>query len=698
MNPPAPARKVYFTERLLIYNPLYKDATARNFKPTSRSPLRFSDGTDTLLIGDTNDHDIGYEAYAGDVTPGYQGFYWADYQFTPGTYTIEGDLVITGRKIPGSGPNPADSNDDVPARVTTTPGVTLKMATTDAMEGGRDSTRIEIMNHGTLEMDGITGMWVNVTSAAAAPKAGDWYGVVVATDAFGTNVSETTSSYALFGARLETNNHVIKNFEAHHCGTGIHVEGGAPEVNNVILHDNDYGLHVVNSTPKIIGLFAHHNNNQGLWLDENDGTTRALTVDGCMLYDNKTDGAYLYNYNAGLTTTFNRCTIAYNLANGLNVYRGYTAANATTLNNSVIASNTQYGIYGQYGYSTSYLPSVTWNYSDLWGNTSGQSTSVALTAGTGTFVYNPLFKDPANDLFAPTERSPLRCAHQDGTQAAGYAPYVGDPTSQLMGYLHKDMTLTADLSPYVIPGDLIVDNKCDTFTKTYANTTPIVMTDVDNKTSTINVADVGNEMDVDVTVNFTHADTSEVKLVLTAPDGTTNLVLADHGGGTNIVTTYDTNTSPYGGSMTKFANVPVNGNWTLNVIDDKSLGHAGTLNSWSLAIKYRTPPVVLTIQAGTVLKFAAGSDAMGGGQVTNRAELRVFDKVVVDGTSAQVALTSGAATPAKGDWTGVVLESGNVIDLKGYLVEWAQNGFQGVSTTGNKYSKGVVRNASQWGY
>ena len=543
-----------------IYNPLYANPAARNFKPTHRSPLRYSDGAAA---------EIGYHAYGSDQTPGYHGFYWENQAFTPGTYEVAGDVVVTARRIPGSGVDPADPTDDVPARVTFQPGVTLRMATTDTMEGGRDAARIEIVNHGTLEMDGITGMWVKATSAATVPTKNDWYGVVVASDAFGTNVSETEASYALFGARLETNNHIIKNFEAYKCGTGVYVEGGAPEVRNVLLHDNDIGLNIVNSTPKIYDLVAHHNSSYGLYVSQADGTTRTINVDGCMLYGNPNEGGHVYQSSGAITFGLNRCTIHGNGSHGFELYR--TVNNAMTLNltNSSITSNGGYGLYGSNSY---YTPTTTWSNTNNWGNTSGASLGITMSGGTGTFSYNPLFKDAANGDFTPTDRSPLRCGHQDAVQAAGYKPFVGDPTGQLMGYLHGDMTLTAAGSPYVIPGDLIVDNKCS------------------------------------------------------------------------------------------------------------------------------TTPVTLTIQAGTVLQFAAKADAMGGGVSAARTELRVLDNLVMDGVTAQVALTTGATAPAKGDWTGVVLETGSTVNARGYLVEWADNGFRGVSTTGNVYGAGVVRNASSWGY
>ena len=548
------------------YNPLFADPDTRDLHPTHRSPLRYSDGADK---------EIGYEAYAGAQTPGNMGFYWEGKTFGSGTHVIEGDIVIPARKIPGSGQKPEDPSDDVPAKLTFLPGADLQIETTDGMGGGASASKVEVVNHGILEMDGITLLPVKLHSTAASPSKTDWYGVVIAGDAFATNVSEIEVRHAQFGVRVEGSDHIVKNIEAFDCDTGIWVEGGAPQVQGVILHDNKQGLVLNGSGAKVADLVAHHNTQDGLVLQNATGTSRSNPVDGCLIYANNRYGVNLTKSSSGsLSTSLEGCTIWGNKNHGIQAHDSYSSGSlAVSLDGSVVAKNAGYAFFGGYATSTtSYWPDVYGAHTDVWGNSNGDSNAyIYWSPDVEVFAYNPLFKDPDNGDFTPTDRSPLRCAAANGVDAAGYLPFVGDPTGAVVGYLHGDMTLTASGSPYDIPGDLIVDDKC-----------------------------------------------SDV-------------------------------------------------------------------------------PAVLTIEAGAVLRFAPKVDLMGGGVQTGRAELRVLDELVIDGVSAQAQLVSGAATPAKGDWTGIVLEAGNVVSAKGFLVESAQDGILGQTIAGNTFAKCQIRDGAGWG-
>ncbi|MEZ4267599.1 MAG: PKD domain-containing protein, partial [Myxococcota bacterium] len=438
----------------LSYNPLFADPDARDYQPTHRSPLRYSDGADGT---------IGAVAFSGAQTPGYIGFYWENYQFNPGNYVIDGDIIITGRKIPGSGLKPDDPADDVPAKITTVPGVVLKMKKGDVMGGGASVSRVEFVNHGILEMDGISFLPVKVTSNEAVPAKGDWYGVVVAADAHATNVSEAELSFASYGVRVEGSTHIVKNIDTHDNTVGVYIEGGNPTVQNVEAHHNDYGLQVIDSSPTIEALLAHHNVRDGLWLQNTGGTSRHIPMTRSLLYANGDSGVYLQKDSSGsLTLSATFCTIADNADHGVEGYDSGSTSGAVQANLTACAvtGNTLQGFYGGNGSSSTYYLSVSVNSSDVWGNASQSNPYVFYSDGGSNFEYNPLYKDPANGDYTPTDRSPLRCAAANGTDAAGARVYNGDPTGKLTGYLHGDFTLTAAGSPYDIPGDLIVDNKC----------------------------------------------------------------------------------------------------------------------------------------------------------------------------------------------------------------------------------------------
>ena len=77
---------------------------------------------------------------------------------------------------------------------------------------------------------------------------------------------------------------------------------------------------------------------------------------------------------------------------------------------------------------------------------------------------------------------------------------------------------------------------------------------------------------VAVSVDITHARTDELRVYLSAPDGTFRL-LHDRSGGTNIDRTYTPD----------FTGVPIYGTWTL-IIQDNYWRNHGTLNDWSLTV------------------------------------------------------------------------------------------------------------------
>ena len=553
----------------LEYNPLYVNGEERDLRPTHRSPLRYSDGADGT---------IGYEPYEGDQTPGFMGFYWENFQFPTGEHVIAGDIVITSRKIPGTGADPVDPQDDVPARITVVPGTTLKFQTTDAM-GGKgfpdgDSQRIEIVNHGILEMDGISFLPIQLASATGASRT-SWYGVVVASDAHGTNVSEVVIRHARYGVRVVGSDHIVKNLEILECDHGVWVDGGSPEVKSVLVHDSNHGIVLMDSASTLTDITAHHCKYDGLEVEANG---KAISVDRCLLYENGRHGVRaVKTSSATVTLKLERCTIHANQKDGLNLDDDHQSGSLNVdLRSSAVTSNEEYAFRSVGSSNYNYFPTVSYRHSDIWDNQVGLSNTYLYlddVANTGNLSYNPLYKDPGSGDFTPTRRSPLRCLHSNAKDAAGYGDYAGDPTGTLVGFLHEDMTLDAAGSPYELPGDLVVTSHCS------------------------------------------------------------------------------------------------------------------------------VDPVVLTIEPGAVLQFAAKADLMGGGHQADRGELRVVDDLVIDGGTAQVSLVSSAEGNAakKGDWTGVRLDEGSTALMDGFLIANATDGIRGVTAPGNVYANGVIRDGSGYG-
>ena len=88
-------------------------------------------------------------------------------------------------------------------------------------------------------------------------------------------------------------------------------------------------------------------------------------------------------------------------------------------------------------------------------------------------------------------------------------------------------------------------------------------------------------------VDITHTHIGDIRVVLTAPNGT-EAILHDRTGGSaaDIVHTYNSSSH---GALRSLTNSTTAGIWTLSV-GDYARGDVGTLNSWSLAIDYSQMP------------------------------------------------------------------------------------------------------------
>lgn len=137
-----------------VYNPLYADIDAYDYRPTSRSPNRLQ-GTGGY---------IGALPYAGQLTGPLMGFFWDPFTFTTGSHQIPGDIVIPSGRT-----------------VNVQPGVVFLMKkNADDMGGGTAATRVEVAvrQGATLAIDG-SGAPIRFTSDSASPAPGDWIGIVI---------------------------------------------------------------------------------------------------------------------------------------------------------------------------------------------------------------------------------------------------------------------------------------------------------------------------------------------------------------------------------------------------------------------------------------------------------------------------------------------------------------------------------------
>ena len=97
---------------------------------------------------------------------------------------------------------------------------------------------------------------------------------------------------------------------------------------------------------------------------------------------------------------------------------------------------------------------------------------------------------------------------------------------------------------------------------------------------------VGVVADVNVSVDITHPDVSDLRVYLISPEGVYAL-LHDEASGSDLVTTYDTLTEP-AHPLSIFKAKDPDGVWQLWVVDEGT-GGVGTVNGWSLEITTVTP-------------------------------------------------------------------------------------------------------------
>ena len=95
--------------------------------------------------------------------------------------------------------------------------------------------------------------------------------------------------------------------------------------------------------------------------------------------------------------------------------------------------------------------------------------------------------------------------------------------------------------------------------------------------------------------------------------------------------------------------------------------------------------VLLTINAGTTVKFTALNDDQGGGDNTSRSELIVQGSLSAEGTESQpIRFTSTAQTPAAGNWHGIRMVTATrneSLTLRHCVIEYSNLGLDARGTT-----------------
>jgi hypothetical protein len=418
-------------------NPLYVDAAARNYRLTSRSPSRNSGASNI---------DQGALPYTADATVGLQGTIWNDLTLS-GPNTVLGDLTV-------------------PSGVTLTlaAGATLTFPANDSMGGGNSAARAEIIVLGTLTAIGVSGSPIAFTSSGSGAQA--WQGIVVRAGGTAT----------IANAALEE---MAEGITVSNGGTGVTT---SLTLTNTTLNNSTYGVRLSNTgsgsltatitnvafTGIVNTAIDQQSSGTVNVTDSNiTGTTSSYSVyqtAGTLAFTGTriTNNAYGVLILGGVSTSFDRCTVAYTTNSSIAAIEtqiGSASSHTTTITSSIVSHNASYGVRRYYSYGT-----VTVNNSNVWGNSGsfGPPPTASANASSANFLgsisqsnnksENPLYVDAAARNYRLTSRSPSRFSGASNVDQ-GALPYTADATVGLQGTLWTNLTLTG---ANTVLGDLTV--------------------------------------------------------------------------------------------------------------------------------------------------------------------------------------------------------------------------------------------------
>lgn len=379
-------------------NPLFVDRANNDYRITSRSPARLHSSTGA---------DIGALAYDGVATPALLGHLYVDTLLTPAgsPYVVPGDLTVE----PG-------------VTLTIAPGTEVRFAAqSDQMAANVSTTRTELRVLGTLVADGTTSQNITLTSNAASPSRGDWYGVHLLASSAASIIDYATIAYAEYAVRSSApaGTLVQRSTLRESSSFAVYAEGGAADFSQLVVRDN------ASRGFSVTGL--------------------AGSISDCLVYDNGSYGIYATSGSAVSNLSVVGNTVTDNGSYGM--YFTGSSNNRVTVRDNIVVQNATRGIY------RSSSPTVTTSYNLVWNNGTDYS---GVSPGTGAIAENPLFVNAAASDYRITSRSPARMHASDGSDLGALA-YDGALTVGEQGHLFTDTTWTPAAGPILVIGDITVE-------------------------------------------------------------------------------------------------------------------------------------------------------------------------------------------------------------------------------------------------
>ena len=316
-------------------------------------------------------------------------------------YTVQGDVTI---------PSGAYLNVD--------PGVEVRLATTDSIGSGINTSRVEVIVEGTFRVAGTAASPVRFLSAGGT-TAGSWYGIRVMSGAAVATLSHAEVRHATTGVGNAAPGSVLAIADTlfSTCTTGVSLTAGAPALDRITIDGCSTGVGVGTAASATLTGCLIRSAGIGVSVSQSSGTPGDTLVDHCTIYGSGSYGVYL---SASLGTS-----------------------RQVAVRSSVVTGG-NLGVYRSGSYGT-----VAVTYSNVWGNTTNYSG--VSSSGTGVILANPLYVSGSN--LRLTSNSPSRFSAHDGTDQ-GALPYVSDATPGLYGTLWTNVTVAAGVT--MVPGDLTV--------------------------------------------------------------------------------------------------------------------------------------------------------------------------------------------------------------------------------------------------
>lgn len=319
---------------------------------------------------------------------------------SPGpVYDVIGDLVIQAG-----------------VTLTIEPGVTLRMAATDALNGGDYPALVEVSVLGNLVADGTAGDSVRFLPASGGDLS---WGGITSVGVGVLDLRRVAVRGAMFGLTLGSSGpHVLELLDVSGCYYGISAGGASASLREIRLTGVGVGpASPYNSSHQGTGLLlgplariAHP--------DSADPVPSIVARFGTGV--RVEPGAVLQNVvvrdnrrgieAGGASGTVNYCTVVRN-GDGIMMYGALVL-------NTIVATNNGYGLY-------LYGPGW-WDFVDSWSNAPNYYPSIN-AFGPNVAAFNPWFVDPASDDFRLQAGSVFLGYSNSSGQIGAWGPGPGPP-------------------------------------------------------------------------------------------------------------------------------------------------------------------------------------------------------------------------------------------------------------------------------